>query len=435
MYATWGTEAEYQTSIDTYMSEFLADETNCETYGLIDDLSAYTYTDVYAVYDFVQMEEIEKGYVFVLQDDTMVGILYINGSVKYYDQYYAVGGSFGEDYDFLEGLVSDDNPFLFGYTTSVYCVNGLQRNMIYVDGITYDLDEMIVLGGDPTTLEYEYVGDDPALIADGSYVGLSTSTTVNVDMTEYLYIDSLIGGYANSYALTSITLSNPFINYQFENGTATPCEGSHIYLVFSDGQIIGSLSVSIEDDGEYLSTFSDYSKNVPSVLQEFYDNETPIAFGLADATIPPPFKKSSFIYDGESFYKYISSYDILDDTPIENADEILQVIDSDYITYESGSIMIEGINMDDYYAAANTVTTTTNTVVLDSTLCGDANLDGAVNLSDVIFLNRVTTGLVLINDMAVDNADVNADGSIDTTDALILFEFLIHVIAELPYTG
>ncbi|MCD7959168.1 MAG: dockerin type I repeat-containing protein [Ruminococcus sp.] len=76
---------------------------------------------------------------------------------------------------------------------------------------------------------------------------------------------------------------------------------------------------------------------------------------------------------------------------------------------------------------------TTTTTENGSSIVGDVNLDGTVSLADTVFLNKYISGVVSLNDQAYANADVNADGSVDSDDALTLLKFQVQLIDVLPY--
>lgn len=65
-------------------------------------------------------------------------------------------------------------------------------------------------------------------------------------------------------------------------------------------------------------------------------------------------------------------------------------------------------------------------------LYGDVNLDGRVDLTDAILLNKACSGAVEITGQSVLNADCDANGDIDTNDAIALLRFLVHIINSLP---
>lgn len=80
-------------------------------------------------------------------------------------------------------------------------------------------------------------------------------------------------------------------------------------------------------------------------------------------------------------------------------------------------------------------TTTQPTISGSSTLCGDVNVDGDVNMADVICLNKVAVNIMDLTTIGRANADVNVDGQVDGNDAMVLLRFQVQLINTLPYTG
>jgi PIN domain nuclease of toxin-antitoxin system len=54
---------------------------------------------------------------------------------------------------------------------------------------------------------------------------------------------------------------------------------------------------------------------------------------------------------------------------------------------------------------------------------GDINLDGKVNMTDLIKLRKYQAGLEKLNAEALINADVNSDGKVNMTDIIKLRTF------------
>ena len=77
-------------------------------------------------------------------------------------------------------------------------------------------------------------------------------------------------------------------------------------------------------------------------------------------------------------------------------------------------------------------TTASSSEVLGQVLYGDVNLDGRVDITDAVLLNKATAGVVTLNDTARQNADCDADGMTDTNDATVLLRFLVQIINNLP---
>lgn len=67
-------------------------------------------------------------------------------------------------------------------------------------------------------------------------------------------------------------------------------------------------------------------------------------------------------------------------------------------------------------------------------LYGDTNLDGRVDITDAVLLNKAAAGAVTLNDRAAANADCNGNNELGNDDALILLKFLVHLVSTLPYT-
>ena len=84
---------------------------------------------------------------------------------------------------------------------------------------------------------------------------------------------------------------------------------------------------------------------------------------------------------------------------------------------------------------SSTTTTTVTTQGSGGTiLLGDVTLDGRVDISDAVLLNKSIAGSVVLNEQAKDNAECYADGNLDGNDATTLLRFLVHTITSLPVT-
>lgn len=86
-------------------------------------------------------------------------------------------------------------------------------------------------------------------------------------------------------------------------------------------------------------------------------------------------------------------------------------------------------------ASSDTETDTTTTVLVPNVaLYGDVSLDGRIDITDAVLLNKAAAGQVSLNTQAQMNADCNADGSVDNGDAVALLRFLVHLAESLPET-
>lgn len=67
-----------------------------------------------------------------------------------------------------------------------------------------------------------------------------------------------------------------------------------------------------------------------------------------------------------------------------------------------------------------------------SILYGDVNLDGKVDISDAVLLNKAASGMMTLNNQAAKNADCNDNSELGADDAVVLLQFLVHVENTLP---
>ena len=81
----------------------------------------------------------------------------------------------------------------------------------------------------------------------------------------------------------------------------------------------------------------------------------------------------------------------------------------------------------------NQTTTSSTSSESFSPIYGDINLDGQVDITDVILLNRYCSGTVSLNKNAVKNADCDGDKEVSSNDAVVLLQFLVHIVSFLPH--
>ena len=70
---------------------------------------------------------------------------------------------------------------------------------------------------------------------------------------------------------------------------------------------------------------------------------------------------------------------------------------------------------------------------MPKTLFGDVNMDGRIDITDAVLLNKMAAGAVEASQSQRLNGDVNGNGEIDSADGLVLFMFVIQQINTLPY--
>ena len=102
------------------------------------------------------------------------------------------------------------------------------------------------------------------------------------------------------------------------------------------------------------------------------------------------------------------------------------------------------VALDDSDTPPVTTTTTTSTTETTPTtaapitgglVCGDINLDGRVDITDAVLLNKFCSGAITLDDTAKKNADCNGDGEPGSGDAVVLLQFLVHIVDTLPYSA
>lgn len=68
------------------------------------------------------------------------------------------------------------------------------------------------------------------------------------------------------------------------------------------------------------------------------------------------------------------------------------------------------------------------------TLYGDVTQDQMIEITDLVCLSKYIMGSINLDYYARKNADCNADGKINNIDAIVLQQFLVQRIKELPFS-
>lgn len=79
-----------------------------------------------------------------------------------------------------------------------------------------------------------------------------------------------------------------------------------------------------------------------------------------------------------------------------------------------------------------TTTKTTNNGDVKPTLYGDVNVDGRVDITDAVLMNKAVAGQVKFSDQATANSDCYADNELNSDDSITLLKFLVHLIDSIP---
>ena len=123
------------------------------------------------------------------------------------------------------------------------------------------------------------------------------------------------------------------------------------------------------------------------------------------------------------------------ETVLEKTDDFAYGFYSSGDYYSSMAIYVDGEVIDAKNQGA--VLPTIDQVANDSdaeevsTLVGDVNLDGNIDLTDAVMLGKIISGSVEMNDQQKVNADCTKDGAITTDDTQLLMQFLMHNVEAL----
>lgn len=152
--------------------------------------------------------------------------------------------------------------------------------------------------------------------------------------------------------------------------------------------------------------------------------------------ITPPDK--SLLHVGEEFplFSTVLSYDVIWYSTNENVATVR--INNDIVNPGSGLVKIVGTGTVTivlvYGDRIGSVTfeVPADTGTSEKTVLGDVNLDGRVDITDAVLLNKTCAGVVSLTDAAKKNADCDCDGEVGSNDAVSLMRFLVHLINILP---
>lgn len=81
-----------------------------------------------------------------------------------------------------------------------------------------------------------------------------------------------------------------------------------------------------------------------------------------------------------------------------------------------------------------TTTTTKTSGDVKPTLYGDINVDGRVDITDAVLLNKAVAGQVKLSDQAAANADCYVNNEVNGDDSVTLLKFLVHLVDTIPVT-
>ena len=66
----------------------------------------------------------------------------------------------------------------------------------------------------------------------------------------------------------------------------------------------------------------------------------------------------------------------------------------------------------------------------DDIICGDADLDSEITIVDATLIQRYDVNMIALSDTQLSAADVDKDGTIDSTDSLTILKYVVELIDE-----
>lgn len=282
------------------------------------------------------------------------------------------------------------------------------------------------------------------LNADGTVCILESPTS---DITVHVYMDGIV-------------------SYFFPGDAGSIVE--HVYAVYHGDSQVGAFTITDAISGGYDLRIPEEEKNdVFTIRNAFSDGYASQAYAVTDVIAragdahnvslqmeqPALDSVTVKIYanPGDTCRVYLSSkgYDaclayyqsITGKQTVDLTDTVyglpecaeVTVNDSGYQEIELvyGSYTIENLTTGQTWLTSINGTTVNWSDVKDQ-LLGDINLDGRVDITDAVLLNKAASGTVKLNAQAMQNADCDGDGTLNTGDSLSLLKFLVHLIMALP---
>ncbi|MCD8220214.1 MAG: dockerin type I domain-containing protein [Ruminococcus sp.] len=211
------------------------------------------------------------------------------------------------------------------------------------------------------------------------------------------------------------------------SGDMTAVDAPVFAYSINDGEIAVSWTTALDsdawiaDDGVVLTVNGTVNSDVAA------GTETPIEFAPVDRET----------YDGSGVQNsslVVAAVDGTDRTECEVETVAGSVTVSDTGTTETTTLLAETITQAPTTTEGSGETTSTPSTGISGGKLGDVNLDGNVNMTDVVCLSKAAVKLMDLSENGKLNGDVNLDGYVDSTDALILLKFQVQEIDGLLYT-
>ena len=244
-----------------------------------------------------------------------------------------------------------------------------------------------------------------------------------VDESQKELVEASIDGYFTSWQYENdgiltqkedYVYSDFYAVYGFQ--TMEQVDGA-IVLVGQDTEWIGYFSALLDTDENGTVYPATYHSGVNAVVADAVDNDKAFLFGTnhdAEASywVNGKFRSQMIYVDG-------MTYDWGWNEKVGGDPSTLE-----YAPYQGG------LGTDTTDTAETTETTTQTERSAD--FVGDVNLDGRVDITDAVMLNQGANGAVMLDDAQIANADCDGNGEVNAADSLTLIQFLVHVIDTMP---
>ena len=272
-------------------------------------------------------------------------------------------------------------------------------------------------------LDGEVVFQKGFVTREGEQVGSSNSKKVVYHFPE-AYTEAFTAYYGEEIVETALSDVEVHSLDPASSGKLAFQNDTGITLTYPRDEYFPELYITTKfDDGleEYDGLFrylpSEYStpeeiEQDPGLLVSFYLDGT-----LSAANRKDPVKEVQTIEnwtEGQNAYRYIYDYDILWENSVETAKQFYGYF---YVFGENVAILPPCMLLGGQHYEP---------------ICGDANADGMVTITDVIYLQKSIAGLLWSSNTTKTSGDLYYDGVMDERDVEILLRYLVGLEETLP---
>ncbi|MDY4018952.1 MAG: dockerin type I repeat-containing protein [Ruminococcus callidus] len=189
---------------------------------------------------------------------------------------------------------------------------------------------------------------------------------------------------------------------------------------------------------------SDYCITLDELPKDLYGNAEPGTTVTTDATTDTTAETTTETETTAT--TYFSVVTTTEDTAETTVETTVSTADTEESTETTVSETTEAVettvessatetSADTTATTASETTVTTKGAVEAATLYGDINLDGRVDITDAVLLNKAAANAVSLSAQQKANADCDESGEVDSNDAVVLLKFLVSIIHTLPNKG